>query len=145
MLIKGIWKTRCFVVSRKDFIYSFPSISNIEFVSVECRFKKKLLSYTNASLYYFIIYMFEDLCKVFRILSIPDLLISIFCTDYHKIGLILICHIIYVIHLDFLCLYWLNLTNVPVMCFFWQFQYLGPYGMIYSVKALCYVTRTYTC
>ena len=38
MLIKGIWKTRCFVVSRKDFIYSFPSISNIEFVSVECRF-----------------------------------------------------------------------------------------------------------
>ena len=62
--------------------------------------------------------MFEDLGKVFRIISIPDLLISILCTDYHEIGLILVCHKNYVIHLDFLCLYLLNLTKFPVMCFF---------------------------
>ena len=34
--------------------------------------------------------MFEDLCKVFRILSVLDSLISIFFTAYHEILLILI-------------------------------------------------------
>ena len=51
--------------------------------------------------------MFEDLCKVFRILSVPDSVISIFFTDYHEILLILIWHN-YVIHLNFLSLYLLH-------------------------------------
>ena len=50
--------------------------------------KKAALLHECFSLIFY--YMFEDLCKVFRILSVPDSLISIFCTAYHEILLILI-------------------------------------------------------
>ena len=60
--------------------------------------------------------MFEDLCKVFRILSGPDSLFSIFL--YRLSRNLIDFNMPYVIHLDFLCLNLLNLTNFPVM-FFW--------------------------
>ena len=60
--------------------------------------------------------MFEDLCKVFRILSGPDSLISFFL--YRLSRNLIDFNMPYVIYLDLLCLYLLNLKNFPFMFFF---------------------------
>ena len=63
--------------------------------------------------------MFEDLCKVYHILSVPGSLISIFFNFVYRLSRDLIdFNIPYVIHLDFFYLYLLYFTNSLVMCFF---------------------------
>ena len=80
--------------------------------------------------------MFEDLCKVFRILSIPDLLILIFFTDYHEIGLILICHIL-CNPFGFLMLIFVKFNKFPRHVFFSGSFNNVHYDIITSIRICC--------